>query len=322
MTKPTVVTYNRISTPAIEDMKKDYDVRTFTNFETTKDPAFRAALQEAEAIMNVDLEVDDQLLAYAPNVKIVSNVSVGYDNLDVEALQKRGIYATHTPGILTETTADAIFGLLLSTARRIPELDHYVKTGAWNEMLPEAKFGVDVHHKTLGMIGMGRIGEAIARRAHFGFQMNIQYYNRSQKEEVEQTLDATRLSLDELLETSDFICIMVPLTEDTKHLIDASAFKKMTPSAIFINGSRGSTVDEKALIEALNQGEILAAGLDVFEEEPLPEGHPFLQMEQVVTTPHIGSSTHENEENMARLAAEDIKLALAGKEPKHRIQPS
>ncbi|WP_100397785.1 2-hydroxyacid dehydrogenase [Bacillus sp. FJAT-44742] len=317
--RPYVLAYNRISSPVINDLEKDFNLSYFTDLEGLDNPDFKEALEKAEGIINVELEVNEKLLSHAPNLKVVCNVSVGYDNLDIEALTKRNITATNTPGVLTDTTADAIFSILLGTARRIPELDQYVKNGEWTKVLPEEKFGTDVHHKTLGIIGMGRIGQAIAKRARFGFDMNILYYNRSQKPEAEDQYEAEFVSFDELLGRSDFVCLMTPLTNETRHLMNREAFQKMKKEGIFINGSRGETVDEKALIEALEAGEIKAAGLDVFQQEPVEKDNPLLHMENVVTTPHLGSSTHENELNMSRLAEKNLRAALQGKQPKHLI---
>lgn len=263
-------------------------------------------------------KIDENLLANAPHLKVVSNVSVGYNNFDVEAMRKRNVIGTNTPNILDETVADLAFGLILATARRIVELDRFIKAGQWtNETAYSDTYGKDVHGATLGIVGMGRIGEAIARRAKFGFEMDILYHNRSRKVEAEEKYSAHYRELPDLLQEADFVLIMTPLTKETYHLIGAEEFKLMKKSAVFINVSRGQTVDENALIEALKQGEIYGAGLDVFEQEPTDPNNPLLSFPNVVSVPHIGSATAKTEEKMAMCAAENLVAVLTGKEPKN-----
>ncbi|WP_158737919.1 D-glycerate dehydrogenase [Alteribacillus sp. YIM 98480] len=317
--RPKIVAYGRVREKARNKLSEKYEVSHFNNEEDLSNEAFKQAISEASAFIVGELEVGKDLLDHAPHLKVVSNVSVGYDNLDIEELTKRGIAATNTPDVLNDTTADAIFGLLLAAARRIPELDQYVKQGEWKGLLPETRFGVDVHHKTLGIIGMGRIGEVIAKRAHFGFDMNILYHNRSRKPGLEEKFAAEYRSLDQLLEASDYVCLMTPLTPETRYLMGAEQFKRMKKSAVFVNGSRGHTVDETALVEALENGEIRAAALDVFQEEPVSSNHPLLKLEHVVTTPHLGSATAETEDRMSLLAAENVDAVLEGQRPPNLI---
>ncbi len=261
-------------------------------------------------------QIDEALLERAPHLKVVSNVSVGYNNFDIEALRKRNVIGTHTPHVLNETVADLAFGLILSTARRIVELDRFVKDGKWLSTTEYSDtFGQDVHKRTLGIIGMGRIGEAIAKRARFGFDMDILYHNRSRKPEAEAHYDAQYCELDVLLSKADFVLLMTPLTPQTYQLMGKEQFKLMKKSAIFINVSRGQTIDEQALIEALETGEIYGAGLDVFEQEPIDPSNPLLQMSTVVTVPHIGSATAKTEAAMAMRAAENLVAVLTGKDP-------
>lgn len=230
--------------------------------------------------------------------------------------------ATNTPDVLTDTVADVIFGLLIATARQIPRVDRFVKNKQWNGLLPLELHGVDVHHKTIGIIGMGRIGAAIAKRAHFGFDMDVLYYNRSQNKEAEETYNADYVSLTELLHKSDFVVLMTPLTKETERLIGKEQFKQMKDSAIFINGSRGGTVVESDLIDALTNGVIAAAGLDVFEQEPIQDDNPLLTMENVVTLPHIGSSTIETETKMSELAMKNLLQGLRREKPISLINES
>jgi len=313
--KKKVIAYERVEKPVLEILKDIYDVKFFKNINPKTDEEFLAFLKEAEGIIGLALKVDEELLNHAPHLKIVSNVSVGYNNLDLDALTKRNIMATNTPHVLTDTVADAIFGLLIATARRIPELDHLVKSRQWNESLSEEHYGVDVHHKTLGIIGMGEIGQAIAKRAHYGFDMDILYHNRRRNKEAEKTYNATYVSLENLLKQSDFVLLMTPLTPETEGLLGLAEFKRMKQSAIFINGSRGKTIVEKDLIKALEDGEIAAAGLDVFEQEPINHNNPLLDMPKVVTLPHIGSSTFETELKMSELAAKNLIAGLSGEKP-------
>lgn len=317
--KQKVIAYNRVERPVLRSLTEKYDVPFFKDIDPTSDSIFLQHLQEAEGIIGLDLQVNAELIKHAPRLKIVSNVSVGYNNLDLSALRANGIMATNTPGVLTDTVADNIFGLLVATARRMPELDHYVKSGKWNQTLGEDYFGTDVHHKTLGIIGLGRIGKAIAKRAHFGFDMPILYHTRTRKPDVEHEFQATHCSLDELLKTADFIILMTPLTPETEGMIGKREFQLMKNDAIFINGSRGATIVEEDLISALKNKDIHAAGLDVFHQEPVEKDNPLLSMSNVVTLPHIGSSTVETELKMSELAATNLEAGLRGEKPPNLI---
>lgn len=318
--KKKIIAYNRVEKPVLDDLKEKYDVRFFNHPEPLKDDAFLGHLKESEGIIGLETPVDKQLLDHAPNLKVVSNVSVGYSNLDIEELKKRNIMATNTPDVLNDTVADVVFGILLAAARRITELDQFVKNGEWKEeAIGPEYFGLDVHHKKIGIIGLGNIGMAIANRAHFGFHMDVLYHTRSRKNEAEEMYDATYCTLPELLKEADFVCMMTPLTKETEGMIGIEEFKQMKKSAVFINASRGKTIVEKELIQALQDREIAAAALDVFENEPVEADNPLLKMKNVVTTPHIGSSTHETELKMSKLAAENLEAGLNGKKPKNLI---
>ncbi len=297
----------------IEDTCK---VIYFENLDSQNYPVFLEELKDAVGLIGSGLKVDHDLLEQAPLLKIVCNIAVGYDNLDLPALTARGIMATNTPEVLNDTVADTIMGLILSTARRMPELDQWVKTGQWKSGLEEKWFGVDVHHKVLGIIGMGGIGSVVAKRAHYGFDMEILYHNRSRNDEAEQKYGATYCSLEELLTKSDFVCLMTPLTPETINLIGKKEFELMKKTAIFINASRGKTVDEGALIHALQNGEIYGAGLDVFVQEPVNMDNPLLTMNNVVTLPHIGSATYETRFKMAMTAATNLVTGIQGDVPR------
>lgn len=267
-------------------------------------------------------EVGPEVLDASSDLEIVANLGVGYDNIDVEAATERGIMVTNTPGVLTETTADLSFGLLLAAARRIPEADTFVREGKWDGWeLIQPQQGVDVNGKTLGVVGMGRIGSAVARRGHFGFDMDVLYYSRTRKEDLEDELGAEYVELDRLLRESDFVSLHTPLTSETEGMIGERKLALMKEDAILINVARGPVVDEAALVEALESDEIRGAGLDVFEEEP--EAHPGLKdlKESVVLAPHIGSASRETRMEIAEIGVKNAIAALNGEEPPNLINP-
>ncbi|MEH7308909.1 2-hydroxyacid dehydrogenase [Neobacillus drentensis] len=313
--KPKVIVYKKVDSTVLDYVGDTCEVIYFENLDSETLPSFYKELKDAEGILGSGLRIDDKFLEQAPKLKVISNISVGYDNLDLPQITMRKIMATNTPEVLYDSVADTVFGLLLATARRMPELNQMVKSGKWTSKISEEHFGVDVHHKTLGIIGMGGVGAAIAKRAHFGFDMPILYHNRSRNLNAEQTFQATYCTLEELCLQADFIVLMTPLTPTTAKLIGEKEFKLMKKSAIFVNGSRGATVDEAALVQALQNGEILAAGLDVYTQEPISPDHPLLSMDNVVTLPHIGSATYETRLKMSQLAAENLVLGLQGKQP-------
>lgn len=270
---------------------------------------------DAEGLLVTGTPIGQAVLEAGSSLRVISNLSAGYNNLDLQALQERKLIATHTPYVLDETVADLAMALLLATARRVTALDRLVKEGGWIKGMDTELYGLDVHHKRLGIIGMGRIGEAIARRAVLGFEMDVVYYNRRRKPEAEERYGLRYCSMDELLDASDFVLLMTPLTPETKHLMNEAQFARMKKTAIFVNVSRGENVNEDALIRALQKGQIAGAGLDVYEYEPISTEHPLLQMNNVVTLPHIGSATAETRLNMAFAAARNLVHALTGQTP-------
>ncbi|MFQ3790180.1 2-hydroxyacid dehydrogenase [Halomonas sp. A29] len=310
-----IVAYSRLKPTHLEQLRQRFHVDYFETLKDTDDPAFRQTLGQAHGIVGSSLPITPELLDQAPHLEAIASISVGYDNYPVEELTRRGILLCNTPDVLTETTADTGFLLIMATARRAIELADFVKRGDWQESIGESHFGSDVHGKTLGMIGLGRIGAAVARRGALGFGMRVLYSNASPKPELERELGAVRCELDELLAQSDFVCVTVPLSAETTHLIGKREFGLMKRSAIFVNIARGKVVDEAALIGALEGGEIHAAGLDVFEQEPLSPESPLPHMANVVALPHIGSATHETRDAMAQRAVDNIMLALDGKRP-------
>jgi gluconate 2-dehydrogenase len=320
--KPKVVIYKKVPHEVLSYIKEYCQVSYYENLDSWLNPDFLKDLLDAHGLLGSSMSINKELLDKAPQLKIVCNASVGYNNFDMDELTSRGIMATNTPDVLTDTTADTIFGLLLSTARRICEMDRFVKDGKWERLIEEDLFGLDVHHKVLGIIGMGRIGSAIAKRANLGFDMEILYHNRSRNENAEKLYGAKKTELDELLSKSDFVCLMTPLTEETKDLISYREFQLMKKTAIFINGSRGETVNEEALVEALKTRQIAGAGLDVYKEEPINRDHGLLQMKNTVTLPHMGSATSETRAKMAYLAAENLVKGLSGETPPSLINKS
>ena len=263
----------------------------------------------------IDAEVLD---AAGPQLRVVSQMAVGVDNVDVAACTERGIPVGNTPGVLTETTADIAWALILATARRVVESAEFVKRGDWQTWGPLLMAGVDVHDRTLGIVGFGAIGRAVARRAQ-GFGMRTLYWNRTPRPERAAELGAQLRSLTQLLAESDFVSLNVALTEDTHHLIDAEALAKMQPNAILINTARGPVVDEAALTDALRAGQIAAAGLDVTEVEPIDPASPLLTMDNVIVLPHIGSASLATRAKMADIAVANLRAALAGEPLPHRV---
>jgi glyoxylate reductase len=255
--------------------------------------------------------------AAGDDLKVVANMAVGYDNVDLEAASERGVVVTNTPEVLNETTADTAFMLLLAAARRLGEAERLLRSGGWEAWGPMQLTGPDVWGKRLGIVGFGRIGQAVARRAR-GFEMDLVYHDQFQNEGAERELGARYLELHELLRTCDFVSVHTPLTPETTHLIGAEELSLMLPTAVLVNSSRGPVVDEAALADALEEESIFAAGLDVYEEEP--EVHPkLLELENVILAPHIGSASIETRDKMAALAAENIVAVLRSEDPKTPI---
>jgi gluconate 2-dehydrogenase len=281
--------------------------------------AFHAALAQAQGLIGSSYPVDAALLDAAPKLEAISSVSVGVDNYALAALHARGIVLCHTPGVLDETVADTVFALLMATARRLVEMSNLVREGRWTQNVGEDLFGVDVHGKTLGLLGFGRIGQAIARRAALGFGMPVLYHARRPVDLAAQAPElqgrAVHTPLPELLARADFVVAMLPLADATRGMVDADVFGAMKPGAVFINGGRGATVDEAALLAALDGGRLRAAGLDVFAREPLPASSPLRTHPRVTPLPHIGSATQETRHAMAELATTNLLQALAGERP-------
>src|SRR5690625_4818773 len=277
-------------------------------------------VEQVDALLSMlSDDINDELFQHAPNLKIVANLAVGFDNINLADAKKHDVVITNTPDVLTETTADLAFGLLMATGRRLIEAQEYIRKDKWTDWAPFLLAGKDIHHQTIGIVGMGRIGEAVARRAK-GFNMEIIYHNRNRKKAVEKSLGATYMSFNELLEKADYVVSLLPLTAETAKTFDREAFEKMKSSAIFINASRGGVVDEEALVVALKTEQIKAAGLDVFQQEPISAEHPLTKLQNAVLLPHIGSATVATREKMLSLCLENVAEVFQGNAPKTPVE--
>jgi phosphogluconate 2-dehydrogenase len=313
--RKSVLVFRELPADQLARITALHDVTQANPRKAAEKPAFEAALPQAQGLIGSSYGVTDALLDIAPRLEVISTISVGVDNYPVASLQRRGIVLCHTPGVLTETTADTVFALLMATSRRIVELANLVREGQWQRNIGEELFGWDVHGKTLGILGFGRIGQAVARRAALGFGMPVLYHGRRRIDVPELAGRAVHTPLDDLLARADIVVATLPLTPETRGLMGAAQFARMKPGAIFINGGRGATVQEDALLQALDHGPLRAAGLDVFGTEPLPLDSPLRSHPRVTALPHIGSATHETRHAMAVLATTNLLDALAGKTP-------
>ena len=317
--KPRVVITREVFDDVITYLAQHCDVDANQADAAYTPAALAAKLVGAAGVMCALTDrIDAALIAQAPDLKAVANIAVGYNNIDVPTCTARGIQVTNTPGVLDDSTADLAFALMLATARRLTEVEAYIRQGEWTGWKLKQWLGVDVHHATLGIVGMGRIGQAIAKRAQ-GFDMKVIYHNRKRvAADIEQRLNAVYATMDELLAKSDFIILQMPYSPETHHLIGDAALAKMKPSAILINSTRGGVVDDAALVRALERGTIRAAGLDVFENEP-KLNPAFLKLRNVVLAPHIGSSTEATRRAMAMTAAKNLVAVLTGKTPANPV---
>ena len=317
MTQKNVLVFRALPDDQLARLQAAHHV---TVADPRKEPeAFAAALRTANGLIGSSYNVDAALLDAAPQLQVISSVSVGVDNYALAELHQRGIVLCHTPDVLTETVADTVFAILMATQRRVVELSNLVREGRWTKNIGEELFGTDVHGKTLGILGFGRIGQAVARRAALGFGMPVLYHSRRAVDLATQAPElqgrAAHTPLDDLLARADIVLAMLPLTDATRGMIDAGFFARMKPGASFINGGRGATVNEEALLHALDHGTLRAAGLDVFAKEPLPAESPLRTHPRVTPLPHIGSATHETRHAMAELATTNLLQVLAGEKP-------
>ncbi len=316
--KQKVVVFSQIDATVLDQLERDYHVVVLNPKQGDINEQIRTEVVDADAMIGAGRLLNETNLAPAQKLKIISTVSVGYDNYDVDYLTKNNIWLANTPHVLTETTADLAFTLLVSAARKVPELNQWTKNREWKRTVGPAQFGQDIFGKTLGIIGLGNIGAAVARRGFYGFNMNILYHNRREKLELAQPLNARYCGLDELLSQSDFVVVAVDLNPESKALMGKAQFEKMQSHAVFVNIARGSVVDEEALVYALQQQQIFAAGLDVYQKEPL-QSSPLFSLPNVVTLPHIGSATAETRLKMAKLAHKNLVDALEGRTPQYLV---
>ncbi len=322
MTKPRVFLTRVIAQEALDKIAQDTDMEVWPE---ELPPPYEVLLEkarDAEGLVTLLSDrVDAALMDTAPKLKVVSNMAVGYDNISITEATKRHIVVGNTPGVLTETTADHTFTLLMAAARRVVEAANYTSKGQWKTWGPKILLGQDINNATLGIIGLGRIGAEVAKRGR-GFNMKVLYYDEIRRSEEEEQLDAEYIpELAKLLSSADFITVHVPLLSQTHHLIGTAEFALMKPTAVLINTSRGPVVDQRALYEALKSGQIFAAAIDVTEIEPIPLDDPLLTLDNIIITPHIASASFTTRKNMALMAAENLLAGLRGQTPPNCVNP-
>jgi len=320
--KPKVYVTREMPERGLSIIKERFEAEVWSDYAPPPKKTIieKAAKVDALATLLSD-KIDAEVFDAAPNLKIVAQMAVGFDNIDVNEATKRGIYVTNTPGVLTETTADFAWALLMAAARRVVEADKYVHTGKWKvSWHPMMIQGRDVYGATIGIVGLGRIGCAIAKRAK-GFDMTVLYYDVIRRPDFEKEYNIQFTPLDTLFQKADFVTINVPLTKETFHLVDEKKLKLMKKTAYLINNARGPIVDEKALYKALKEDWIAGAALDVFEQEPTPLENPLLKLDNVVVAPHISSSSYETRSRMAEMVAENLVAFFEGKTPPNLVNP-
>jgi phosphogluconate 2-dehydrogenase len=317
--RKNVLVFRAIPDDLLTRLQTAHEVTVADPRKPGQESVFRAALGTAHGLIGSSVKLGPADLADARDLEVISSISVGVDNYDLAYLRRRGVTLCHTPGVLTETTADTVFSLIIATSRRLVELANHVREGRWTKNIGEELFGSDVHGKTLAVIGFGRIGQAVARRAALGFGMPVLYVNEAEVDVPALAGHIARVTLDEALARADIVALTLPLTEGTRGLMGAREFALMKAGAIFVNGARGPIVQEPALLDALNSGHLRAAGLDVFATEPLPLNSPLRTHPRVTALPHIGSATHETRRAMAELATTSLLQALAGERPANAI---
>ncbi|MBA7471734.1 Glyoxylate/hydroxypyruvate reductase B [subsurface metagenome] len=323
MTKPRVFITRVIAQEALDKIAQATEMEVWPEELPPPYEVLREKARDAEGLVTlVSDRVDAALMDTAPKLKVVSNMAVGYDNISIAEATKRHIVVGNTPGVLTETTADLAFTLLMAAARRVVEADNYTRKGRWKTWGPKILLGQDIHNATLGIIGLGRVGAEVAKRGR-GFNMKVLYYDEIRRsEEEERQLSVEYIpELAKLLSSADFISVHVPLLPQTRHLIGATEFALMKPTAVFINTSRGPVVDQRALYEALKSGQIFAAAIDVTEVEPISPDDPLLALDNIIITPHIASASFTTRKNMALMAAENLLAGLRGKTPPTCVNP-
>jgi glyoxylate reductase len=324
MAKPKVYVTRMIAQEALDMIAQVAEMKVWPEELPPPPASLLEEVRDVDGLLTLLTDmIDASVMQAAPRLKVISNLAVGYDNIDVAEATKRGIVVGNTPGVLTETTADFAFALLMAAARHVVEADAFTRKGRWKTWGPMLLLGQDIHHTTLGIIGLGRIGAELAKRAK-GFNMKVLYYDELRRsEEEEKRLGVEYIpELSTLLSQSDFISLHVSLTPKTRHLVGAAQFALMKPTAILINTSRGPVVDQKALYEALKSRQIFAAAIDVTEVEPIPLEDPLLTLDNIIITPHIASASIATRTKMATLAAANLIAGLRGQIPPHCVNPS
>lgn len=311
----------QIAEEALEILRKNAHVEVHSGDLPSQRDELMEQIKNAHGLVTMLTDrIDAEIISRGEKLVVISNVAVGYDNIDVEAATRRGVYVTNTPGVLDDATADLAFALLLAIARRIPEADSFIRLGLWKGWEPNLLLGSDLRDKTLGIIGLGRIGSEVAKRGKC-FKMNVVYYQPQRDPEKETSIGVRYASLEELLSISDYVSLHVPLTSETRGMMGRKEINKMKKTAYLINTSRGPIVNEEALYEALKEERIKGAALDVFAKEPIDLKNPLLKIKNVVITPHIGSATVETRTRMAVLAAENTTKALKNEIPPSLVNP-
>ena len=314
MSQPRILVARAIFPDIVDRLREHFDVEANPDDVIWNPAELAARLHDKDGVLTTDSQrIDAALLAAAPRLKICANMAVGYNNFDVDAMKAAGVQGTNTPDVLTETTADFGFALLMATARRMTESEHYLRAGKWTKWSYDMFAGSDIHGSTLGIIGMGRIGQGIAKRGAHGFGMKVVYHNRSRlSAELEAECKASYVSKEELLRTADHVVLVVPYTPESHHTIGAAELALMKPTAYLVNTSRGPIVDQDALVRALREGWIAGAGCDVYDTEPLPAGHPLRTAPNLLATPHLGYVTQGTYARFYGEAVEDIAAWLDG----------
>jgi glyoxylate reductase len=322
MSGPRVYVTRELSERGLNIIKKRFDTEVWPEYAPPPKKVIVEKVKNVDGLVSLlSDKIDAEVFNAAPKLKIVAQLAVGFDNIDVQEATKRGIYVTNTPEVLTDTTADFAWALLMAVARRVVEGDKYVRSGRWEvSWHPSMLAGRDVYDSTIGIVGAGRIGYAVAKRAK-GFNMKILFYDVIPRPEIEKDLGAKRVDLDTLFKEADFISVHVPLMKETHHLVNAERLKLMKKTAYLVNNSRGPVVDEKALYIALKEGRIAGAGLDVFEQEPTPVDNPLLKLDNIVVAPHISSASVETRAKMSEIVADNLVAFFEGIKPPNLVNP-
>ena len=322
MSRPKVFVTRTIASSALKMLEEVATVEVWPEPTPVPTEVLLAKSQDIDGLLVLASDkCDATLIESSKRLKVISNFGVGYNNVDVASAIEHGVFVGYTPGVVTETTADLAFALLMAAARQLVQGDNLVRSGGWRSWGPMDLLGCDIHHATLGIVGLGRIGAEVAKRAK-GFDMTVLYHDEARREDVEAQLGVQFVpTLSHLLSAADYISLHVPLNENTLHLIGESEFALMKPNAILVNASRGPVVDQNALCKALKTHQIFGAAIDVAEVEPIPTGDPLLALDNLTVSPHVGTATLETRTNQSLMAADNLVAALMGRVPPHCVNP-